>query len=84
MTRVMTRYSDTRWGVPDGYADEEWQALIDKMIYHLKNMWDSDWLDKAPEEMDLLEKEMWAVKMSERHKNDFFDLFKEVFYLLWD
>lgn len=50
------------------------------MIECLKNMRESDWLDKASEEMDLLEKEMWAVKMSEKYKNDFFDLFKEVFY----
>lgn len=38
MTRVMIRYSDTRWGIPGGYTDEEWQAVVDKMIECLKNM----------------------------------------------
>jgi hypothetical protein len=27
MTRVMTRYSDTRWGIPGGYTDEEYAGI---------------------------------------------------------
>ena len=84
MTRVMTRYSDTRWGIRGGYTDKEWQAVVDKMIECLKNMRASEWFEKAPEEMSLLERDMWAQNMADKYKNDFFDLFKEVFYLLWD
>ena len=54
------------------------------MIECLKNMRASEWFEKAPEEMSLLERDMWAQNMADKYKNDFFDLFKEVFYLLWD
>ena len=54
------------------------------MIEYLKNMRTSEWFEKAPEEMSLLERYVWVQNMADKYKNDFFDLFKEVFYLLWD
>lgn len=84
MTRVMKQYRKKRVGIPGGYTDEEWDTVVGKMIEDLENMRVSTLFDQAPDNLSILEKDMWANEKADKYKNEFFDLFKEVFYLLWD
>jgi hypothetical protein len=65
---------------------EEWDAVIDEMLYHLKYMDE----ETVTEELEKNVPEDWSASyrtvnpILEKHKDAFFKLFSKYFYDLWD
>lgn len=85
-TKILTRFKKNHMGVPYGMENEEWEAIIDEMLYHLKYM--DEWTVIQELEKDVPDN--WSAssktvnEVMEKHKNEFFRLFSEYFYNLWD
>jgi hypothetical protein len=85
-TNVLKDYKKNMHGHPARFSEEEWNAIIDKMLLHLYYM-DEDNVD---EELCKDVPENWIPRwdttypIMEHHKNEFFKLFSEHFYDLWD
>lgn len=85
-TKILTEYRKTHIGYVGTMTNEEWEAIIDEMLYHLYYM--DEW-----HVIDELEKgvpDNWSVsaklvsEVLDKHKDAFFKLFSEYFYNLWD
>jgi hypothetical protein len=85
-TKILTEYRKTHVGYVGTMTNEEWEAIIDEMLYHLYYM--DEW-----HVIDELEKDVpdnWSVsaklvsEVLDKHKDAFFKLFSEHFYSLWD
>lgn len=85
-TKILTEYRKTHIGYVGTMTNEEWEAIIDEMLYHLYYM--DEW-----HVIDELEKDVpdnWSVsaklvsEVLDKHKDAFFKLFSEYFYNLWD
>lgn len=85
-TNVLKDYKKNMHGHLARFSEEEWNAIIDKMLLHLYYM-DEDNVD---EELGKDVPENWIPRwdttypIMEHHKNEFFKLFSEHFYDLWD
>ena len=72
-------------GYPCNITPEEWDNILDKMIYHLELMDEDRVVEKLCEGMP----EDWfplytdVSNIMERHKEEFFKLFTKWFYHLW-
>lgn len=83
--KVLTKYKEYNISHPCGMTEEEWDNIIDEMIYHLHYM-DENNID---EELSKHVPEDWypswktSSEIMEKHKNEFFKLFSEYFYNLW-
>lgn len=84
--KILTEYKKTHWGYPGTMTEEEWENIIDEMLFHLYYM-DEENIDK---ELDDGVPESWIPtldttnKIRESHKDKFFELFSKYFYSLWD
>lgn len=85
-TKILTEYRKTHIGYVGTMTEEEWDGIIDEMLYHLYYM--DEW-----HVIDELEKDVpdnWSVsaklvsEVLDKHKDAFFKLFSEYFYNLWD
>lgn len=84
--KILTEYRNTMHGHPGYMNEHQWYAIIDQMLFHLYYM-DEDHVDE-----DLCKDvpENWipcwdtSATIMEHHKNEFFKLFSEHFYDLWD
>ena len=67
-------------------TNEEWEDVIDDMLYHLKYM--DEWTVIQELEKDIPDDWNASLKtvdeVMDKHKNEFFRLFSEYFYNLWD
>ena len=85
-SKILKEYKENLHGHPGYMAEEEWNAILDQMIFHLYYM-DEDNVDK---ELYKDVPDNWIVTWDttsdilEKHKNEFFKLFSEHFYDLWD
>ena len=84
MKEILTNYRNNRWGTPviidSGNEDENIEAynkILDNMI---------DLLDKMDESNPIYDNMNWKEEDEAREnaKNEFFKLFSEHFYCLWD
>ena len=84
--KVFKDYKEHHWGYPGELTNEEWEAIIDKMI-HCLDMMDEQYLEKFLLE-DMPEKYVVSpistYEIMEHYKNEFFELFSKYFYNLWD
>lgn len=85
-TKILTEYRKKHVGYVWGMENEEWEAIIDEMLYHLHYM-DEETVTKE------LEKDVpddWSVShktvnhIMDKHKDAFFELFSKYFFELWD
>lgn len=85
-TKILIDYRKNHVGHVGTMTNEEWEAIIDEMLYHLYYM-DEEHVTKE------LEKDVpdnWSAsnkttyEILEKHKNEFFKLFSEYFYNLCD
>ena len=85
-TKILTDYRKNHVGYVGTMTNEEWEAIIDKMLYHLYYMDEehiTDELEKGvPDNWSASNKTTYEIL--EKHKNEFFKLFSEYFYNLWD
>ena len=85
-TKILKEYKENMHGCPGTMTEDEWDEILDQMLFHLYYM-DEDKVDK--ELMKDVPKS-WIVTcetiypIMEHHKNEFFKLFSEHFYDLWD
>lgn len=84
--KILTEYKKSHWGCPVSMSQEEWENIIDEMLFHLYFM-DEDNVDK---ELDNDVPDSWIPthvtvdKIMNGHKDKFFKLFSKYFYNLWD
>lgn len=85
-SKILTEYKKYHMGYPCNMSEEEWDKIIDEMIYHLHYMSE----DNVNEELCKDVPDSWipswntADEIINKHKNEFFKLFSEHFYSLWD
>ena len=85
-TKILTEYRKTHVSYIGTMTNEEWEAIIDEMLYHLKYM-DEETVTK---EFEKDVPDNWSAspitvyEVMDKHKNEFFKLFSEYFYNLWD
>lgn len=87
-TKILTEYRNKHCGIPMEFenSEEEWDKVIDEMIYHLHYMGEqtvTEELEKdVPDDWTVSSKSVYEVM--DKHKNAFFELFSKYFYDLWD
>lgn len=85
-TKILTEYRKTHIGYVGTMTEEEWDGVIDEMLYHLKYMDE----ETVTEELEKDVPDDWnasaiaVYEVMDRHKDAFFKLFSEYFYNLWD
>lgn len=84
--KILKDYKAHHWGYPGELTPKEWEAIIDRMIYCL-DMMDEHYIEK------LLLEDMSPIytvsskstyEIMTKYKNEFFQMFSEWFYDLWD
>lgn len=85
-SKILTRLKKNHVGYPYDLDEEEWENILDEMIYHLHYMVEDNVVDDlkrdVPEEWNPSQKNVDMIM--DKHKNEFFKLFSEYFYNLWD
>ena len=85
-SKILADYRNHHLGYPGEMAVEEWDAIVDEMIYHLKYMDE----ETVTEELERNVPDNWTVshntvnEVLDIHKDIFFELFSKYFYHLWD
>lgn len=87
-TKILTEYRKKHCGIPMEFenSEEEWDKVIDEMLYHLHYMDEQT----VTEELEKDVPDDWTVRSNsvyevmEKHKDEFFKLFSKYFYDLWD
>ena len=85
-SKVIIALRNNHWGYPCNLSEEEWNNILDEMIYHLHYMNE----DNVEKELEKDVPKDWNVspktinEIMEKHKDEFFKLFSEYFYNLWD
>lgn len=85
-TKILTEYRKTHIGYVGTMTEEEWDGIIDEMLYHLKYMDE----ETVTEELEKDAPDDWSVsavviyEIMDKHKDAFFKLFSEHFFSLWD
>ena len=85
-TNILKELRNRHYGYPLDLTEEKWDDILDEMIYHLHYM-DEETVIKelekdVPDDWYASSKTVWEVM--DKHKNEFFKLFSEYFYNLWD
>lgn len=85
-TKILTEYRKTHIGYCGTMTAEEWDNIIDEMLYHLHYMDE----ETVTEELEKNVPDNWSAsaitvyEVMDKHKDAFFKLFSEYFYHLWD
>lgn len=85
-TKILKEYRKEHVGHIGTMTNEEWEAVIDEMLYHLHYMNE----DNVDDELEKNVPDNWlpkldmSFKIMEMHKDEFFKLFSKYFYALWD
>jgi hypothetical protein len=85
-TKILTDLRKCHYGYPGNITEEEWDNILDEMIYHLHYMDE----ETVTEELEKNVPDDWSAsnkttyEILEKHKNEFFKLFSEHFFSLWD
>ena len=75
-------------GVPYGLKEDEWNKILDEMIYHLHYMDENNIEDELQfyvkdEENSYIIAGRTVFEIMEEHRKEFFELFSKYFYSLW-
>ena len=85
-TKILTELRNCHYGYPYDLTEEEWDNVLDEMIYHLYYMDE----EHVIEELERDVPDDWSVsqkivgEVMNKHKNAFFELFSKYFFSLWD
>ena len=85
-SKILTELRKDICGHPVNLTEEEWVGILDDMIRHLYYMDE----ENVIKELTKGTPKSWVVsgkttdEIMEKHKNEFFKLFSEYFYNLWD
>lgn len=85
-SKILKRLRDNHMGYPCDMTEEEWESVLDMMVYHLHYMQEDNVikdLEKGvPKDWYPSQKNIDVIM--EKHKDEFFKLFSKYFYSLWD
>lgn len=85
-SKILTRLRKRHVGYPYCLSEEEWDDILDEMVYHLHYMVEDNVVDElkkdVPKEWSPSQKDVDEIM--EKHKDEFFKLFSKYFYDLWD
>ena len=85
-TKILTEYRKYHVGYVGTMTEEEWDGIIDEMLYHLHYMdehnVESELEKDIPDDWGVSQRTIDEVMV--KHKDEFFKLFSEYFYNLWD
>ena len=87
-TKILTEYRKHHCEIPMEFEDseEEWDKVIDEMLYHLHYMDE----ETVTNELERDVPDDWSAShktvnyILDKHKDAFFELFSKYFYYLWD
>ena len=85
-TKILTEYRKKHVGYVATMTNEEWEDVVDDMLYHLHYMDERN----VEEELEKDVPDGWHASQITidnimlKHKDEFFKLFSEYFYNLWD
>ena len=85
-SKILIDYRKRHVGYCGEMTEEEWDAVIDEMIYHLHYMDENT----VTEELERDVPDNWTAshktvsEILDKHKDRFFELFSKYFYELWD
>lgn len=88
-SKILKAYKENLHGHPCHMTSEEWDEILDQLLFHLHYM-DEDNVDNEiykdiPHNwIPTSETSMKVYQIMNKHKNEFFKLFSEYFYDLWD
>lgn len=85
--KILNKFRNNHDGYPINLqSNDEWNDVLDEMIYHLHYMKEDniieELLDGVPEGWTVSNKTVYEIM--NKHKDEFFKLFSEYFYSLWD
>lgn len=87
-TKILTEYRKMHCGIPMEFEDseEEWDAIIDEMLYHLHYMDEETVTNELEKDVpdDWSASQLTIDDIMLKHKDAFFKLFSKYFYNLWD
>ena len=85
-SKILTDYRKCHYGYPGTMTEEEWDAIVDEMIYHLKYMDEETVIEELEKDVPDDWSASWKTVnfVLEQHKDAFFELFSKYFYHLWD
>lgn len=84
--KIIKELRNNHYGYPGTMTYKEWDNILDTMLYHLHYMEE----DNVVKELEKDVPDNWSVSLKtvndvmEKHKDEFFKLFSEYFYNLWD
>lgn len=85
-SKILKELRDSHMGYPCDITEKEWDNILDDMLYHLHYMEEdnvvADLEKSAPEGYYASQKSIDEIMA--KHKDEFFELFSEYFYNLWD
>lgn len=84
--KILKDYREHHYGYPGDMTVEEWESIVDDMIYHLHYMNEENVEDELSKGMpeDWSPSPLTVYEIMERHKDEFFKQFSKHFYSLWD
>jgi hypothetical protein len=87
-TKILTEYRKKHCGIPMEFIDseEEWDNVIDEMLYHLHYMDEETVINELEKDVpdDWSASYITVYEVLNKHKDAFFELFSKYFYDLWD
>lgn len=83
--KVLKDYKENMHDHPGTMTEEEWNKIIDQMLFHLYYMDENNVNEELQKDVSENWIPRWAATypIMEHHKNEFFKLFSEHFYDLW-
>lgn len=84
--KILTELRNNHAGYPYDLTEEEWDRVLDDMIYHLYYMDEHHVIEELEKDVP----DNWSAsakttgEIMNKHKDEFFKLFSEYFYNLWD
>ena len=84
--KILKDFRKNHYGYPLGITNEQWDDILDEMIKHLSLMNEDNVIAELKNGMpDSFEPNYKTVnEIQNKHKDEFFKLFSEWFYSLWD
>lgn len=85
-TKILTELKKCRCSYPCDMTEEEWDNIIDEMLYHLHYMDEENIIEELEKSIPEGWIPSWETtgKIMDEHKEKFFELFSKYFYNLWD
>lgn len=85
-TKILKDIRKCHYCYPGTITEYEWDNILDEMIYHLHYMDEEVVTEELEKDVpnDWVASNKTVYEIMDKHKNEFFKLFSQYFYDLWD